>query len=157
MFNIFRWLKKRIYFSDYLVSEANLSNLPPAINLKPEPTISLNKTEVVKEKKRRQRRAVIPKKTKSSIQQENISDEEEDGRPPPVKRLPNTQRRGSNDSFVGDDDDYEKLAHKRRLFNHGKVISRRSITAHIKKLVGDEDEDEQEEGEESIKDQNPGM
>jgi hypothetical protein len=49
------------------------------------------------------------------------------------------KRRGSDDSFV-DDDDYEKLARKRKIVKYGKTISRSSITDHLKKLV-DEDEE----------------
>jgi hypothetical protein len=59
------------------------------------------------------------------------------------------KQRGSDDSFVDDDDDYEKLQRKRKIVKYGKTISRSSITDHIKKLV---DEDEQ-----STEDKRSGM
>ncbi|UJR33295.1 hypothetical protein I4U23_020746 [Adineta vaga] len=93
-------------------------------------------------KPKRQRRAP-PKKIKSLIQQENMSDEEENDPTPAPKHRPTKKRRDSNDSSLDDDDDYEKLAHKRRMVNQGRAITRKSITTHIKKLVGDEDEEEE--------------
>lgn len=52
------------------------------------------------------------------------------------------KRRGSDDSFVDDDDDYEKIARKRKIVKYGKTIGRASITDHIKKLVDDDGEDD---------------
>jgi hypothetical protein len=54
------------------------------------------------------------------------------------------KRRGSDDSFVDDDDDYEKLARKREIVKYGKSISRSSITDHLKKLVDDESQETEE-------------
>ncbi|CAF3928348.1 unnamed protein product [Rotaria sp. Silwood2] len=104
-----------------------------------------NKNEAAKTPKpRRPRRAAATKK-KTLIQQENISDEEDNGHPAEPARRPYKRRRVSNESSVDEDDDYEKLAHKRRLFSQGKGTTRTSITSHIKKLVGDEDDDEEQE------------
>lgn len=57
------------------------------------------------------------------------------------------KRRGSDDSFV-DDDDYEKIARKRKIVKYGKTISRSSITDHLKKLVDDDDDDDDKPAEE---------
>ena len=59
------------------------------------------------------------------------------------------KRRGSDDSFVDDDDDYEKLQRKRKIVKYGKAISRSSITDHIKNLVDEDDE--------PTEDKRPGM
>ncbi|CAF5149942.1 unnamed protein product, partial [Rotaria socialis] len=37
------------------------------------------------------------------------------------------------------------LVHKRRLYTQGRNITRKKITDHIKELVGDEDDDEENE------------
>jgi hypothetical protein len=99
------------------------------------------------ETKQRPKRAVTTKK-KPVVQQEAVDDEDEKGRPLPARRVRAKKRYGSHDSSLEDDDDYEKSVHKRRLFNHGRAITRTNITAHIKKLLGDDDvEEEEEEGE----------
>ena len=49
------------------------------------------------------------------------------------------KRRGSDDSFV-DEDDYDKLAQKRKIVKYGKSISRSSITVHLKNLVDDNEQ-----------------
>ncbi|CAF4055369.1 unnamed protein product, partial [Adineta steineri] len=100
------------------------------------------------EKKPRTRRRTITKKKKSLIQQENISDEEKEDCPLPPKHRPAKKPHDSNESSVEDDDDYDKLAQKRRLVNQGRAITRTSITTRIKKLVGDEDDEEEEEEDE---------
>ncbi|CAF3515459.1 unnamed protein product [Adineta steineri] len=100
------------------------------------------------EKKPRTRRRTTTKKKKSLIQQENISDEEKEDCPLPPKHRPAKKPHDSNESSVEDDDDYDKLAQKRRLVNQGRAITRTSITTRIKKLVGDEDDDDEEEEDE---------
>ena len=124
-------------------------NIPIDTDLKGEANVVFKQDEgvFVSVKTRRQRRAPAKKK-KNAIQQENISEEEEGNQPLPTKRPYNRRRSGSDDSFIGDGDDYDKLAHKRRLFHHGKVIERKSILSHIKKLVGNEEEGEEDEDEE---------
>ncbi|CAF3325380.1 unnamed protein product [Rotaria socialis] len=96
-----------------------------------------------KPKPRRARRPPAPKK-KSLIQQENISDEDGAQLPAP-KRRSLKKYRDSNDSPEEDDDDYDRLVHKRRLYTQGRNITRKKITDHIKELVGDEDDDEENE------------
>jgi hypothetical protein len=49
------------------------------------------------------------------------------------------KRRGSDESFI-DDDDYDKLARKRKIVKYEKSISRSSISDHLKKLVDEDDE-----------------
>ncbi|CAF3339298.1 unnamed protein product [Rotaria sp. Silwood1] len=115
-----------------------------SVNKTPVVENATDKNEASKAPKRRQRRTVTTKK-KPSIQPEKFSDEEENGHPPVPARRPYRRRRISHESSIDEDDDYEKLAHKRRLFSQGKGITRTSITDHIKKLVGDEDDDEEQE------------
>ena len=138
------------------MSEAAVSNVPTAVKKKRGPTAKPDKTvDVNKPKQRRQRRAPIKKKT--GIQQENISDEDVGAVQMPGEDLPGRKRRGSSDSFVGDDDDYEKVVNKRRLFKQGRVAIRSSIVDHIKKLVGDEDdEDEEDDDDDEEQQQQPG-
>ncbi|CAF2017677.1 unnamed protein product, partial [Rotaria magnacalcarata] len=96
-----------------------------------------------KPKPRRARRPPAPK-TKSLIQQENVSDED-DAQLPEPKRRSLKKYRDSNDSPEEDDDDYDRLVHKRRLYTQGRNTTRKKITDHIKQLVGDEDDDEENE------------
>jgi hypothetical protein len=116
-----------------------------------ENVVYINEAANINKPKRPPRKSA-PKKPKKKpiIQDENVSDDDAKPRPTPAKRQPGYKWRDANESDPDDDDDYEKAAHKRQLFNRGKNITRTSITKHIKKLVGDEDDDEEEEeGEEN--------
>jgi hypothetical protein len=130
-----------------LVAEATISNITTTIETKSQPAITYDSNVIATMRKPSHTSTSRKKKKRESIQQENISDEDESNPMPLTRRMPQRQRSESDDEFLGDDDDYEKLAHKRRLIHHGKITERKSIISHIKKLVGVEDDDDDNDDE----------
>lgn len=48
------------------------------------------------------------------------------------------KRSASDDSFIADDDDYEKIAQKREIVKHNKNLARTTINDHLKKFTEQE-------------------
>ena len=133
----------RTLFHGRIVSDTELNNMQTANTTKSETNTDHDLDDTGNDDVRRSSRATTQKNY--AKQEDDVShDEDEDvedlfvnGQPPP-RRMRYKKRRGSDDSFVDDDDDYEKLQRKRKIVKYGKVVSRSSITDHLKNFVDDD-------------------
>ncbi|CAF1440883.1 unnamed protein product [Rotaria sp. Silwood1] len=141
---------------DDSLSETELRNIQTMDTTKSDTMNETDLNEIGNDDRRRSTRTTTQKNY--AKQQEGGSDDDnddeeedllEDGRPPP-RRMRYKKRRGSDESFIDDDDDYEKLARKRKIVKYGKSISRSSITDHIKKLVDEDEQPNEEKSAESL-------
>ncbi|UJR13904.1 hypothetical protein I4U23_000910 [Adineta vaga] len=130
---------------DDSLSDTELSRFQTANTTKSETNTDCDLNDTGNDDIRRSSRTASQRNYAKQQDDSNDDDDEdlfENGRPPP-RRMRYKKRHGSDDSFVDDDDDYEKLQRKRKIVKYGKVVSRSSITDHLKNFV-DEDQEQEE-------------